>query len=410
MHRHLLVAAAICAVALPRAAAAPPAAGAEGIVRVTDFGADPTGQADSTAAFRAAIAAVRSCSRGATVIVPPGSYRISGTIELERCLLLGLAAGGWPADAGPMPELEVYEPFGPVIVARGGASIHGLSINFHHRAGDGPTKFPPAILLAGNGISITNVRIHAAYDGIIADGKSNIGRLNIENVFMPQLFHCGLYVTRTYDVATVRNVEVWVPHQWNIRNGGIGFRFGRNDCVRIVHCFAFKCAYGFVFDVDEGEGGGATWGEMSTCGTDACAEGIRVEGPVTLNIRGGTYWNHFTSLRVDDSRADVAVTGAMFQSNGAPALVVRDCRRLTVSGCQFRRAFDNPKVFLAEILGGGRVSITGCLFSNQSPSLRIGDGAGQVLVAGNVFGWSRGDAVVAPRRPWVKLWGNWFAN
>lgn len=355
-----------------------------GVVRVTDFGAVGDGRTDSTDAFRRALASVSSQPHGATVLVPPGVYRLTGTLEVRRCLLLGLAAGAWPADAGPMPQLLIDHTSGPAVIALDGASLHGLDFNYRHRA-NGPTPFPPTVLLAGNGISITNLRIHAAYDGIIADGKSNLGRLNIENVFMPQLYHCGVYVTRTYDIPTLRNIEVWVPHTWNLRNQGIGFRFGRNDGVRISNCFAFQCAQGFVFDMDEGKGGGATWGEMNQCGTDACSEGIIISAPVYLNIRGGTYWDHHTTLRIDDAGADVAVTGAMMQSNGAPTVVVKACRRVTITGCQFRRAFANPKVWAMELLGGTAITVTGCLFSDDSPGVRIAPGVGAVTLTGNLF-------------------------
>lgn len=47
--------------------------------QVTDFGADPTGQADSTAAFRAAIRDAHN-KGGGTILIPNGDYRIDGFI------------------------------------------------------------------------------------------------------------------------------------------------------------------------------------------------------------------------------------------------------------------------------------------------------------------------------------------
>lgn len=49
------------------------------IVSVLDFGADPTGAADCTTAFNNAIAAT-----GGNVFVPPGTYKISGTITISK--------------------------------------------------------------------------------------------------------------------------------------------------------------------------------------------------------------------------------------------------------------------------------------------------------------------------------------
>ncbi len=358
---------------------------APGVVSVADFGAVGDGKTDCTEAFLRAIkAATKASEHGATVVVPPGRYVLTGTLELRRCLLMGLAAGGWPADAGPMPEIEVRHTQGPAILARDGASVHGLSFNYGHGK-NGPIKYPPTILLAGNGISITNVRIHAAWDGIIADGKSNIGRLNVENVFMPQLLHCGMYITRTYDIPTVRNVEVWVPNNYNITHEGVGFRIARNDGLRMSHCFAFNCATGFLFEMDEGEGGGGPWAQLDGCGTDACARGIVVKASGTVNINGGKYLDHFESLIVDDPGALVSVTGVMMQSNGAPAVVVRACRVVTLTGCQFWRAFVNNKRYLVELDGGEAAAVSGCSFSHQAPGIRIGPDVKRATVVGNIF-------------------------
>ncbi|GGS87045.1 discoidin domain-containing protein [Streptomyces griseoviridis] len=68
------------------AAAARPA----GSVSVTDRGADPTGQGDSTQAFREAIAA----AQGGTVWIPPGEYRITSSLSgVQNVTIQG--AGAW---------------------------------------------------------------------------------------------------------------------------------------------------------------------------------------------------------------------------------------------------------------------------------------------------------------------------
>ncbi|MFF5104133.1 discoidin domain-containing protein [Streptomyces sp. NPDC000134] len=61
-----------------------------GSVSVTDKGADPTGQGDSTQAFREAIAA----ARGGTVWIPPGEYRVTSSLSgVENVTVQG--AGPW---------------------------------------------------------------------------------------------------------------------------------------------------------------------------------------------------------------------------------------------------------------------------------------------------------------------------
>ncbi|MBQ0825747.1 discoidin domain-containing protein [Streptomyces tagetis] len=61
-----------------------------GAVSVTDKGADPSGQGDSTQAFREAIAA----ARGGTVWIPPGEFRITSSLSgVENVTVRG--AGAW---------------------------------------------------------------------------------------------------------------------------------------------------------------------------------------------------------------------------------------------------------------------------------------------------------------------------
>ncbi|MFD8422721.1 discoidin domain-containing protein [Streptomyces sp. NPDC059466] len=68
------------------AAAARPA----GSVSVTDRGADPSGQGDSTQAFRNAI----SAAQGGVVWIPPGDYRVTSSLSgVQNVTLQG--AGGW---------------------------------------------------------------------------------------------------------------------------------------------------------------------------------------------------------------------------------------------------------------------------------------------------------------------------
>jgi hypothetical protein len=70
--------------------AAGPAARPAGSVSVTDKGADPTGQGDSTQAFREAIAV----AQGGVVWIPPGEYRLTSSLNgVQNVTLRG--AGHW---------------------------------------------------------------------------------------------------------------------------------------------------------------------------------------------------------------------------------------------------------------------------------------------------------------------------
>lgn len=88
------------------------------VVNVLDFGADPTGVADSTAAIQAAINSLAPTSSavtpanagGGTVYIPAGRFRITDTLLIGYGItLMGDGAGGYPylANNAKMSRIEV---------------------------------------------------------------------------------------------------------------------------------------------------------------------------------------------------------------------------------------------------------------------------------------------------------------
>lgn len=349
-------------------------------LNVKDFGAVGDGRADDTVAIQAALTKAKNSPRGSSVILPAGEYRVTKTLVVENCLLTGLSNGGFPADRGPMPTFLVDHTDGPCIITRDAASIHGVSFQYDHK-GEKARKFGATILLAGNGISISNVRIADPYEGIMADGVTNVGRLNIENVFIISARQCGVYVTNTYDIPTLRNIEVWNPADYSQQNC-IGFKLGRNDEIRLSNCFAFKCRIGFLFTKDKE---GVTWGGMTGCSVDFSVEGVVVDAAESLRITGGSLWAHNTALRVAGP-GRIVVAGTDLKSNGDAALIVRDCTSLTVTGCMLGKSGPSwPTVPAAKIEGGKSVLVSACTFDDLAPGLVIGKGAKCFSITSNVF-------------------------
>ena len=382
LHFRLILAALLAALAAAGSAAS------DGMLNVRDYGAVGDGKADDTTAIRAALNAAKSGPKGSGVILPPGQYRVTGTLTIENALLSGLAAGGWPADRGPMPTLLVDFTDGPCIHARDASSVHGISFEYDHK-GEKARKFGPAVLLSGNGISLTNLRIHQPYEGIMADGVSNIGRLNIENVFIISARQCGVYVTQTYDIPTLRNVEVWNLADYSLDHC-VGFKLGKNDEIRMDNCFAFKCKIGFQFVKEEQ---GATWGGMTGCSADFSIEGIVMVEVNSLRLNGGSLWGHATSLRVQGP-GRVVVCGADLRANGAPALIARGCRSLTVTGCALGKSGSSwPHVPTARLESGENVLINGCSFDAFGPGIVIDEQMTSFSISNNVFAPSRFEAI-----------------
>jgi nitrous oxidase accessory protein NosD len=242
------------------------------------------------------------------------------------------------------------------------------------------------VQLSGGGVSLTNLLLHNPTEGVMWDGETNVGRFNMENVFMVNPRRCGVYVAYTLDVATLRNVEVWnyVP---DLVNTCTGFRLGHNDEIRLSNCVVVSAAIGFHFVETKYPDGrtGATWGGMDNCTVDASGVGIKVDAAPMLRVSGGSIWAHHFGVVVA-GRSNVIISGADLRANGLHALQVQDCDSVTVTGCLFKKSADAwPETAKVQLDGGKNIAITGCNFDASSAGVHIGPGASRFAITGNLF-------------------------
>ena len=372
---------ALALAAMPRAGSA-----AADALSVRDFGAVGDGKADDTEAFRKALAAAEKLPTGRSVQVPPGTYRITAPLTLDSTLLVGLAAGGWPADSRPLPTLSVDVPAPqPCLIAKTGASVHGLCFDFLY-SGNPKREFGPCVQLSGGGVSLTNLLLHNPTEGVMWDGVTNIGRLNMENVFIVNAHKCGVYVAYTLDMATLRNVEVWnyVP---DLVNTCTGFRLGHNDEIRLSNCAVVAAAVGFQFVETKFPDGhtGTTWGGMDNCTVDFSGVAVKVDAANILRINGGSLWAHHFGVVVS-GRSNVVLSGADIRANGAHCLHVLDCDSVTATGCLFKKnGKEWPGTAKVQLDGGRNIVLNGCNFDDTSAGVHIGPAAKRFSITGNLF-------------------------
>jgi hypothetical protein len=375
-------------------------------IDVRGAGAAGDGTTDDTAAFLTAVH--RGREEGRQVFVPRGKYVISEPINLENIGVTGPAVGAWPADINALPSILPAHRDGPAFRLGAGGSLRGLDITYQWD--EEPEHGPPAVLIEGIGAYVSNTRIRYAWDGIVTDGDNNVGRLNIENVFMVAIRNTGVRVTGTWDVPRLNNIEVW--NAGPVKNGmekGIGFHLGKNDLIRITDCFVFAMKHGFLLE-DRIEGSsieGGTWGVMNGCSTDYCPIGIEVRGEHTLSVSGGTFWEHQESLIVDGKKARVRVSGAELKSNGDPVVVVKDADHVVISGCSLLRMMEDfgaPAV----VLDGGRTTLTGNHIESYGRGVVINEGVGGAVISGNTIDARGKDPVDLNTKPGspVRVGGN----
>ncbi len=354
---------------------------------VKAFGAKGDGQADDTIAFRKAIEEASRLPPGRSVRVPPGKYRITGPLTLESTLLMGLEAGGWPADSRPLPTMVVDVPAPqPCIRATTGASLHGLCFDFEYGS-NRQREFGPCVKLEGGGVSVTNVLMHNPTSGVVADGSVNCGRTNLENLFIVNARRCGVQFEHGRDVVTMRNVEVW-NYLPELLASCTGFRIGHVDEIRLSNCAVVAAAVGFHFvetKLPPDGKPGRVWGGMENCTVDFSGVAVNIDTASVLRIHGGSLWAHHFGVVVD-GEGDVILSGADLRANSNHCLHVKGGDSLTVTGCLFKKNgkgwAQQPKVLVE---GGKSLTISGCTFDENSVGVRLATGAKRVAITGNVF-------------------------
>ncbi|MDH7603127.1 MAG: glycosyl hydrolase family 28-related protein [Armatimonadota bacterium] len=354
------------------------------VIDVKSFGAAGDGEKDDTEAFAKAIAA--SAQKGLQVYVPPGKYRISKGLALDKQTLKGADICSWGADDVSMPTIISSVNDAPTFRLTKGACIHGLNIVYDWKGAE-PSPTPPIIEISGIGCRISEVRIQNAWDAIIADGKSNVGRTCVERCFIVDCHHIGVRITGTWDVSWISKVEVWSPASKSFPTIGIGFQFGKNDVLLVSDCFVYRANVGYQL-VDEIPGcsvKGGTWGTFSNCVSDFCSTGFEIKGTHTVSIAGGSHWSHFGGLIVRSGNSQVRISAAEIAANAAPALTVEGGDLVTLSSCQIRRVQAGRDFPAVRITNGKSCVITGCVVVSSTKAFDIEPSLKDVIVSNNVI-------------------------
>jgi hypothetical protein len=352
------------------------------VIDVRSLGAVGDGKADDTAAFERAIALGRQ--NGQPVRVPRGRYRITRTLELKAQELTGAENAAWVADEVTLPTILPEVPDGPAIRLLGGGAVHGLYF-FQDWKGGQPSERPAIIQLAGVGTRVSEVKIQNAWDGISADGKSNVGRALIRDCFLVDIHNVGIRMLGTWDVSWISRVEVWSPASKRFLAHGIGFLIGKNDLLLLSDCFVFSAdrGYKFVESVPGSEIRGTMWGSMSNCTADFCGIGIEVDGAHTLSLAGGTYWTHHSGILIHGKGAQVRMSGLEMKSNSGPCIDIQGGSLVAVAGCQLRREMARFVAPTLRITGGETVAVSGCVISSTSTAVEVAEGLTGVVLSGN---------------------------
>ncbi|MBQ9106768.1 MAG: hypothetical protein IJY56_02630 [Clostridia bacterium] len=186
-----------------------------------EYGADPTGKTDSTAAIQAAIDYVAFKLKGGTVYLPAGNYRIEGRIVIRPCTTL---MGDYVdpdkvkgTDYGTM--LWVYtdkraKDLLSVIQLCGSSAIDGLTVYYPEQKADDPIDYYYTVD-SQNGAScrtIKNLTLINSYYGITSPTTGSTGLNTITNL-KGSVLNTGLYIYSDADISYYSDFNL-SPKYW----------------------------------------------------------------------------------------------------------------------------------------------------------------------------------------------------
>lgn len=318
----------------PRGPDGPPGSftGSAGVINALDHGADPTGAADSTVAFTAAVAALPG--EGGWVYVPAGTYTVSSTIDLHEfqgirgdgeavtvinytgtgpCInaTLSSAWGGTGQPTGD-PTPCGFRDFtidgtnagtGAVGLQLGNLfDSHGSNIfiqNFKTVGAVGLLFKNYGALPVVNRMKFTAITLINNSTGVIFDG----GGTGIYQTYSYTVLHCYIKAGTSQNGLTLQNAAGL---------GGCDLRIGGN--------FQSASADNAGWVVGVNSGGSLTYARVFICVEPTVASGAK--GHRSIVMAAGSYWKttgplYFGGVDNNAFQGAVIPVGAAFASSGS---------------------------------------------------------------------------------------------
>jgi hypothetical protein len=357
---------------------------AEGRVNARNYGAIGDGVFDNTAALQVALNAAQA--EGPICYLPPGHYRVNGSLVVPP----GVTLSG---SSGAVPHSE--HPIGTVLLAHGGrgkadgeplitlkpnATIRGLVIHYPEQTFPEIVPYPWTVRGDGEMCQVLDMTLTNPYQALDFGTKWNELHI-IRNVFACPL-KVGVYIDQCTDVGRVENVH-FNPNFWTrmalkpkypgqqgklyayLQKNLIGFKIGKTDWEYITNSFVIFPRIGFHFD-DFGRGPGNA--VITQSGADITPLAVRVDraqGHAGVQFVNGQFMG--TIVVGEKNRGPVKLTNCGFW--GVPEtkehVVKRGPSTLILTSCHFT-GWDNKGAGEPCIsASGGRLVVNGCDFMDK---------------------------------------------
>ena len=297
--------------------------------------ADPIpndGISDATAAIQSRLDAL--AATGSELDIPPGQYLVAGSLRVPSAVAL---RGSWIA-----PHHGSEWKKGTTLLITGGrdnetgpaaiqleadAAVEGLTLLWPKETWDDIRPYPWAIRGLGKHITVQNVTLVNAYQGIDVgeDGSLHL----IRNVFGLALRR-GILVDRTTDIGRIEDVH-FNPHYWlgsghpsasasspqaagrspfrtvsDFLTANLeAFIFARSDWEYVLNTFVWGAKSGYLFVKSDH---GACNGQFLGIGADYCRACVQIDSIQEIGIQVTN--GEFTAFAGDPNSAIVTAPGA----------------------------------------------------------------------------------------------------
>lgn len=393
----------VLAMALPRALGAPPA---PGTLNAADFGVRPDGK-DVTAALQKALDAAAKAG-GGTVALGPGHFTLVGSLHIPSGVTL---QGTWqtPHHSQGLTGTVLMitggrgQETGPAAIELvGNTAVRGLTLAWPDQRLETITPYPFALHGQGMHVTIEDVTLVNAYQGIALGPEGN------ELHIVRDVFGCplktGVFVDNCTDVGRLEDVH-WNPHYWS-RSGlpGApqgeqaifeyqrqhldGFVFGRSDWEYVTNTFVFGARNGYRF-IQTAHG--SCNGQFTGIGSDGgpCAVRLEAAQPMGLLFTNGQFvamgGEHPAQIIADETfNAAAQFLNCAFWGPSDHIATLGGRGAYLFQSCNFRDWRDKSVGAIHATGAGSRLSVTGCLFGSDGPSVTADKGVAESVVSGNL--------------------------
>jgi hypothetical protein len=367
------------------------------------FGATASGTTDDTAAIQRALD--EAGKLGGQVRLPPGRYRVAGSLRIPAGVTLEGTAGA-PVWSEPLLGSVVLatggrgdEDAAPLFTLGHSATVRGLTVWYPEQQPAEIQPYPWTFHLRGHDNTVENVTLINSYNGIRIGPENNV-RHRIRSV-VGCVLRRGIRVDFCTDIGRIENVQFhchwwsaravggdWKPvHEFMWRNLE-AFILGRTDWEYVANTFVYPVNIGYRFIATPH---GAANGQFSGIGADEAQICVKVEAlqPMGLLISNGQFVCMHGDIRVpvvveDSCQGSVRLVNCAFWGPNRQCVVSHSRSFVSLSDCYLSSTGRerNPGVSLIEA-DGGKLQVRGCSFGSDEPAIALRKGLEHAIITEN---------------------------